>query len=80
MERRSVSDRSTLAPIRARRDAAGQSLDADSGLVLSDLAANDLVNAAAFRTAVQEVIAWRSWHAAQAALWSKNIKAPEPAP
>jgi hypothetical protein len=59
---------------------AGGSLDADSGLVLSDLAANDLVNAAAFHTCVAEVKAWRGWYPAQADLWSKNTKAPDPAP
>lgn len=59
---------------------AGGSLDADSGLVLSDLAANDLTNAAAFRTAVDEVKAWRGWYAAQAELRKQTIKAPEPAP
>jgi len=60
--------------------AAGGSVDADSGLVLSDLAANDLVNAAAFNTAIAEVKAWRGWYPAQADLWSKNTKAPDPAP
>lgn len=50
--------------------AAGGSVDADSGLVLSDLAANDVTNAAAFNTAVAEVKAWRGWYAAQADLWS----------
>lgn len=59
---------------------AGQSLDADSGLVLSDLAANDVTNAAAFRTAVEEVKAWRAWYRAQAELWSKNIRPAAPAP
>jgi len=54
--------------------AAGGSVDADSGLVLSDLAANDIVNAAAFHTAVAEVKAWRGWYAAQADLWNTNTK------
>lgn len=54
--------------------ATGGSLDADSGLVLSDLAANDVTNAAAFHTATSEVKAWRGWYAAQAELWNKNIK------
>lgn len=54
--------------------AAGGSVDADSGLVLSDLAANDVTNAAAFNTAVAEVKAWRGWYAAQADLWNKNIE------
>lgn len=58
----------------------GGSLDADSGLVLSDLAANDVINAAAFHTCVAEVKAWRGWYPAQADLWSKNTKAPDPAP
>ena len=52
---------------------AGGSLDADSGLVLSDLAANDIANAGAFNAAVQEVRAWRGWHAAQAELWRQMI-------
>lgn len=58
-----------VAPVPA---APGGSVDADSGLVLSDLAANDITNAAAFRTAVAEVTAWRGWYAAQAELWTKN--------
>lgn len=73
------------------RDAAGAGVDplpaatggpvnANSGLVLSDLAANDLVNAAAFHSAVAEVTAWRGWYAAQADLWSKTTKAPDTAP
>jgi len=57
--------------------AAGGSVDADSGLVLSDLAANDIANAAAFHTATSEVKAWRGWYAAQAELWNKNTKGPE---
>ncbi|PLR25053.1 hypothetical protein SGCZBJ_12515 [Caulobacter zeae] len=48
--------------------AAGGSVDADTGLVLSDLAANDLVNAAAFNACVAEVKAWRGWYPRQAAL------------
>jgi len=59
---------------------AGGSLDADSGLVLSDLAANDIANAAAFNAAVQEVRAWRGWHAAQAELWKQNIRAAPASP
>jgi len=66
-----------VAPVPAT---AGQSLDADSGLVLSDLARNDVANAAAFNTAIAEIKAWRGWYAAQAELWSKNTKAPQPAP
>lgn len=60
--------------------AAGGSVDTDSGLVLSDLAQNDILNAAAFHTAVDEVKAWRGWYVAQADLWSKTIKAPDPTP
>ena len=58
---------------------AGGSVDADSGLVLSDLARNDITNAAAFHAAVAEVTAWRDWYVAQAALWTKTTRAPEPA-
>lgn len=54
--------------------AAGGSLDVDSGLVLSDLARNDVTNAAAFHTAVAELKAWRGWYAAQAELWTTNTK------
>lgn len=54
---------------------AGQPVDADSGLALSDLAANDIVNAASFNILLEEVKAWRGWYVAQADLWSKNIKA-----
>lgn len=60
--------------------ASGGSVDADSGLVLSDLARNDVTNAAAFHTAVAEVKAWRGWYVAQADLWSKNATAPKPTP
>lgn len=88
-----ASDRRCVIPtgyVRLR-DAAGAGVDpvpaasrgsveADSGLVLSDLAANDVTNAAAFNTAVAEIRAWRGWYAAQAELWSKNTKAPQPAP
>lgn len=55
--------------------AAGGSVDADTGLVLSDLAANDLVNAAAFNACVAEVKAWRGWYPRQADLWSGSISA-----
>jgi hypothetical protein len=54
----------------------GGSLGADSGLVLSDLARNDVTNAAAFNTAIAEVKAWRGWYATQADLWNKNTKEP----
>lgn len=56
--------------------AAGGSVDSDSGLVLSDLAENDVTNAAAFHTAIAEVKAWRGWYAAQADLWKANTKEP----
>jgi hypothetical protein len=60
--------------------AAGGSLDADSGLVLSDLAENDIANAAAFNAATEEVRAWRAWYARQADLWAKSIRAPAAGP
>lgn len=60
--------------------AAGGSLDADSGLVLSDLSANDVANAAAFNAAIQEVKAWRAWYDLQADLWAKSIRAPTAEP
>lgn len=88
-----ASDRRCTIPVGyvRLRDAAGAgvdpvpgpssgSLDADSGLVLSDLARNDVTNATAFNTAVAEIKAWRGWYAAQAELWSKNTVAPKPAP
>jgi hypothetical protein len=56
--------------------ASGGSIDSDSGLVLSDLARNDVTNAAAFNTAIAEVKAWRGWYATQADLWNKNTKEP----
>lgn len=55
----------------------GGSIDADSGLVLSDLAANDIVNASAFNQCVAEVKVWRGWYPRQADLWAKNIKVPD---
>lgn len=56
----------------------GRSVDADSGLVLSDLAENDITNATAFNSAVLEIKAWRRWYADQADLWTKNYGAPKP--
>jgi hypothetical protein len=58
----------------------GGSVDANSGLVLSDLAANDLVNAAAFNRCLAEVTAWRGWYPRQADLWAKDIRAADLAP
>jgi len=58
----------------------GGSIDANSGLVLSDLASNDLVNAAAFNRCVAEVTAWRGWYPRQADLWTKDIGASDLAP
>lgn len=56
-------------------EAAGGSRDADSGVVLSDLAENDIANATAFRSATAEIEAWRRWYMAQADLWTKNYGA-----
>lgn len=56
-------------------ESTGRSVDADSGLVLSDLAENDIQNAAAFNSAVVEIKAWRDWYARQADLWEKNYGA-----
>ncbi len=53
----------------------GRSFDSDSGLVLSDLAENDITNATAFNSAVVEIKAWRRWYADQADLWAKNYGA-----
>lgn len=53
----------------------GRSVDSDSGLVLSDLAENDIENATAFNSAVLEIKAWRDWYARQADLWAKNYGA-----
>lgn len=55
--------------------ASGESRDADSGLVLSDLAENDIANATAFRSAVAEIDAWRDWYSRQADLWNKEYSA-----
>ena len=60
--------------------AAGGSLDADSGVALSDVARVDIETAAAFNAAISEVKAWRGWYVAQADLWSKTIKAPDKTP
>jgi hypothetical protein len=52
--------------------AAGQSVDADSGLALSDLAENDIANAASFNLLLTEVKAWRGWYGAQTALFARQ--------
>ncbi|PIB91308.1 hypothetical protein [Caulobacter sp. FWC2] len=59
-------------------EGAGRSLDADSGLVLSDLAENDITNATAFNSAVAEIKAWRDWYTRQADLWKQNYGASTP--
>ncbi|WP_395443550.1 hypothetical protein [Caulobacter sp. UC70_42] len=59
-------------------EGAGRSLDADSGLVLSDLAENDIANATAFNTAIAEIKAWRAWYSLHADLWIKEYGAPTP--
>lgn len=48
----------------------GGSVDADSGLVLSDLVKNDITNAAAFHAATNEIKAWRDWYVSQADIWN----------
>jgi len=50
--------------------ASGQSLGTDSGVVLSEVLENDILNATAFRAATNEIKAWRGWYASQAASWN----------
>lgn len=59
--------------------ASGQSLDADSGVVLSEVLQNDIVNATAFHAATNEITAWRSWYASQAAIWNAKTTSVETA-
>lgn len=55
--------------------AAGELVDADSGLDLAQLAEANVQNAAAFNTAVAEVKAWRVWYRDHADLWNKEYSA-----
>jgi hypothetical protein len=55
-------------------------VDAPSGVALSAVAETVVDNYGACHVIEAEALAWRAWYARQADLWSKNIKAPNPAP
>ena len=58
----------------------GGSLQADSGVPLSALIADDVAFAGTAYDWQAEVIAWRAWYSRHADLWAKSIKAPDKTP
>lgn len=60
--------------------APGGPVEADSGVALSAVAETIAGNYGLAYEWREEALAWRTWYARQADLWSKTIKAPEPAP
>jgi hypothetical protein len=58
----------------------GGPVEADSGVPLSALVADDVEFAGTAYLWRAEALAWREWYPRQAALWKAKIKAPEPAP
>lgn len=59
-------------------EAPGGPVEADSGVRLSEIVADDVAFAGTAYEWKAEAVAWRRWYAAQADLWAKNYGAPKP--
>jgi hypothetical protein len=60
--------------------APGGSVETASGVPLSAVAETMVANYGVALEWREEALAWRTWYARQADLWSKNIKTPDPEP
>lgn len=69
-----------LAGLPGLPEPAGGPVEADSGVPLSALIADDIAFAGTAYDWKAETVAWRAWYGRQAALMKSTIKAPEPAP